>query len=211
MCVMIVTLPMISNIQMCFWIFICVLLTMVNVCGFMQVLGMSIDMVSCIGLELAIGLCVDYATHVGHTFLTIPGASKEERSLKTVVTIGSAVVYGGVSMLIAVSMLGLSDAYNFQVFYKVISFLLQFFKCLYVIFADFRSCSSVRIIPRCCFLTCRSEPLWTQTLSCPQLASTRSWKYRNVIEVYSYISVEDNVVVHFTFLFLSTYYVLLVK
>lgn len=35
----------------------------------MPSLGLTIDLVSCIGLELAVGLCVDYAAHVGHTFL----------------------------------------------------------------------------------------------------------------------------------------------
>lgn len=92
---------------------------MVNVCGFMQRWGLTIDLVSCIGLELAIGLCVDYATHIGHTFLTTEEGSREERSLKTVTTIGSAVVYGGLSTFIGVFMLVFSEAYSFQVFFKV--------------------------------------------------------------------------------------------
>lgn len=119
LCVMICTVLLIANIQICFWVFVCVLLTMVNVCGFMQRWGLTIDLVSCIGLELAIGLCVDYATHIGHTFLTMEDGSNEERSLKTVTTIGSAVVYGGLSTFIGVFMLVFSEAYSFQVFFKV--------------------------------------------------------------------------------------------
>lgn len=116
---MLCTIVLVANLQICFWIFICVLLTMVNVCGFMQRWGVTLDLVSCIGLELAIGLCVDYATHIGHTFLTIQGGSLEERSLKTVVTIGSAVLYGAVSTFVGVAMLGISEAYAFQIFFKV--------------------------------------------------------------------------------------------
>lgn len=123
LCVMVSTVLLIANLQICFWVFICVLLTMINVCGFMQRWGLSIDLVSCIGLELAIGLCVDYASHIGHTFLTVEEGNRTERSLKTVTTIGSAVMYGGLSTFIGVSMLGFSKAYTFRAFFKVSTYL----------------------------------------------------------------------------------------
>ncbi|KAK5643298.1 hypothetical protein RI129_007143 [Pyrocoelia pectoralis] len=126
LCVMICTVILVANLQICFWIFICVLLTMVNVCGFMQRWGVTLDMVSCIGLELAIGLCVDYATHIGHTFLTIQEGSLQERSLKTVVSIGAAVLYGAFSTFIGVSMLSFSQAYTFQVFFKIFALVVLF-------------------------------------------------------------------------------------
>ncbi|XP_017768460.1 PREDICTED: protein patched homolog 3-like [Nicrophorus vespilloides] len=117
--VMACTMLLIANLQICFWVFICILLSIVNVCGFMQRWGLTIDLVTCIGLTLAIGLCVDYATHIGHTFLTIGEGSLNDRALKTVTSIGSAVLYGGTSTLIGVAMLGVSDAYNFQTFFKI--------------------------------------------------------------------------------------------
>lgn len=119
LCVMICTIVLIADWQTCFWIFIMVLLTMVDVCGFMQRWGLTIDLVSCIGLELAIGLCVDYSTHVGHTFLTTPNGCKQDRILKTVTSIGSAVLYGGLSTFIGVFMLSQSSAYSFQSFFRV--------------------------------------------------------------------------------------------
>ncbi|XP_060517935.1 protein patched homolog 3-like isoform X2 [Cylas formicarius] len=118
-CVMACTILLIADWQTCFWIFICVLITMVNVCGFMQKWGLTIDLVSCIGLELAIGLCVDYATHIGHTFLTMREGSRQERSLKTVSSIGLAVVCGGLSTFIGVFMMSQSEAYTFQTFFKI--------------------------------------------------------------------------------------------
>lgn len=119
LCVMACTLILIANLQICFWIFICVVLSMVNVGGFMQRWGLTIDLATCIGLQLAIGLCVDYATHIGHTFLTQADGSRNDRVVATMSTIGSAVLYGGMSTLIGVSMLGLSDAYTFQTFFKI--------------------------------------------------------------------------------------------
>lgn len=87
--------------------------------GFMQKWGLTIDLVTCIALQLALGLCVDYASHIGHTFLTIAEGTKGERALKSVTSIGSAVLAGGISTLIGVSMLGFSDAYSFQTFFRV--------------------------------------------------------------------------------------------
>lgn len=127
LCVMLCTILLIADWQTCFWIFIMVLLTMVNVCGFMQRWGLTIDLVSCIGLELAIGLCVDYSTHVGHTFLTIPNGTKQDRAIKTVTSIGSAVLYGGLSTFIGVFMMCQSSAYTFQSFFKVYNFIAVYF------------------------------------------------------------------------------------
>ncbi|XP_063533276.1 protein patched homolog 1-like [Cydia strobilella] len=119
LCVMVCTAVLITNLQMCFWIFMCVLLTIVNVLGFMQRWGMTVDIVCCIGLELAIGLCVDYAAHVGHTFLTIPDGSRSDRAFKTITAIGGAVLLGGGATLLSFSLLSMSQAYTFQTFAKI--------------------------------------------------------------------------------------------
>lgn len=94
---------------------------MINVMGFMQIWGLTIDLVTCIALQLALGLCVDYASHIGHTFLTITEGTNSERSLKSVTSIGSAVLAGGISTFIGVCMLGFSDSYSFKTFFKVIN------------------------------------------------------------------------------------------
>lgn len=117
-CVMGCTVLLITDIQMCLWILSCVLLTLVNVCGMMQRWGLTVDTVTCVGLELSVGLCVDYAAHVGHTFLTLQG-SRHERAYQTVTSIGAAVLYGGGSTFISISMLSLSDSYVFKTFFKI--------------------------------------------------------------------------------------------
>lgn len=125
-CVMVCTVILITNLQMCLWIFICVLLTIVNVLGWMQRWGMTVDIVCCIGLELAIGLCVDYAAHVGHTFLTISEGTRNERAFKTVTSIGTAVLLGGGSTLLSLSLLSMSKAYTFQSFFKIFLLVILF-------------------------------------------------------------------------------------
>lgn len=118
-CVMICTVILVMNLNVCFWIFSCVILTLLNVCGLMYRWDLTIDMVSCIALQLAVGLCVDYAAHIGHTFLVTSGTDKSERAIESVLHIGSAVIYGGGSTLLGVAMLSLSEAYTFKAFFKI--------------------------------------------------------------------------------------------
>lgn len=47
-CVMSTTAVLIVEVQTCFWILLCVLLTLLNVCGFMAFWGQPIDMISSI-------------------------------------------------------------------------------------------------------------------------------------------------------------------
>lgn len=85
----------------------------------MHVWGLTIDIVSCIALQLAVGLCVDYAAHIGHTFMTKSKGTRTERVTETVQEIGVAVLSGGGSTIMALSMLSVSEAYIFQAFFKV--------------------------------------------------------------------------------------------
>ena len=44
----------------------------------MHLLGLTIDVVTSLILILAIGMSVDYAAHVGHTFMTLTGTRDGE-------------------------------------------------------------------------------------------------------------------------------------
>lgn len=89
-----------------------------DVAGFMYFWGLTIDIASCIALVLAVGLCVDFAAHIGHTFLKMTG-TRQERALNTVKYIGVATINGAFSTLLAISVLGFSTAYIFSTFFKV--------------------------------------------------------------------------------------------
>lgn len=81
-------------------------------------------------MVLAVGLCVDFAAHVGHIFLTFDG-SRQERAIKTVKYIGTATFNGAFSTFLAVSLLGISDAYIFQTFFKVVAQIIQTYYLFY--------------------------------------------------------------------------------
>jgi predicted RND superfamily exporter protein len=117
-CVMACTLVLIVNIMACLSVFLCVLLTLVSVGGFMYFWGLTIDSTSCIALQLATGLCVDYAAHICLAFLSRTG-SRGVRALEAMTNIGPAVYNGGISSLLGISMLALSESYIFTSFFKI--------------------------------------------------------------------------------------------
>lgn len=82
------------------------------------------------GLELAVGLSVDYAAHVAHAFLNNGGptgeADREVRALTAVRHIGAAVAYGAGSTLLSQSMMAFSKAYVFRSFFKIFFMVITF-------------------------------------------------------------------------------------
>ncbi|CAK9806362.1 Patched domain-containing protein 3 [Anthophora quadrimaculata] len=129
-CVMGMTGLLIAELQTCFWIFLCVLLTLLNVCGFMYFWGLTIDIASCIGLELGIGLCVDYAAHVAHAFINAAcergSEDRTKRAHVAVRYIGAAVAYGAGSTLLALSMMAFSESYVFHAFLRIFILVILF-------------------------------------------------------------------------------------
>jgi Niemann-Pick C1 protein len=72
-CVFIITLILLANFPICLLVLNNVVITLVNIVGFLHFWGIAIDIVSCINIVLAIGLCVDYSVHIGHAYLVSKG------------------------------------------------------------------------------------------------------------------------------------------
>merc|ERR1712232_633728 len=97
---------------------ICVAFCLLEILGFMYMLGISIDNVSVINIVLAIGLSVDYSAHVGHCFMTKGGNDRNKRALESLADIGAAVLNGATSTFLAVVVLFFSSSYVFSVLSK---------------------------------------------------------------------------------------------
>ena len=82
LCVFIVTLILLANLPICIMVLTIVIITLTDILGFLHFWDITIDIVSCINIVLAIGLCVDYSVHIGHAFITAKG-NLEECSLFT--------------------------------------------------------------------------------------------------------------------------------
>ena len=98
-------------------VFICVLLVVVDILGCMYFWGIFIDNVSVIQAVISIGLCVDYAAHIGHSFMLQSG-SNDKRVTAVLSDIGSAVLNGGISTFLAVLFLSGSQSYVFRILFR---------------------------------------------------------------------------------------------
>jgi len=96
---------------------LCVVMTIIEVLGCMNMWGLAIDNVSVIQLVISVGLAVDYAAHIGHTFMTKSG-TRADRVVATLGDVGSAVLNGGISTFLAVMLLSLSKSYVFRVLFQ---------------------------------------------------------------------------------------------
>jgi len=117
-CVAVVTLVLLANLRICLLVLMCVVLTLVDIVGMLHFWGLTIDIITCVTIVLAIGLCVDYSVHIGHAYLIGKG-SRLDKSLFALRTIGPAVFNGGFTTFLALALLGFSKSLIFLTFFKV--------------------------------------------------------------------------------------------
>jgi len=118
LCVFITTLLLLADLQSCIIVLACVVLTLINVGGFMHLWGLTIDVISCTNLVIAVGLCVDYIAHITHCFIKQKG-DRNERMVKTLRDIGPAVLNGGCSTFLAFILMAGSTSHVFISFFKI--------------------------------------------------------------------------------------------
>ena len=119
LCVAIITMLLLGNIFVVLLVLGMVIITLVDIVGLLHFWGITIDILSAVNIVLAIGLCVDYAVHIAHAFLTSEG-TRQERATSAVRLIGMAVLNGGITTFLALFFCSFSSAHVFITFFKVI-------------------------------------------------------------------------------------------
>jgi len=118
LCVAIITMLLLGNIFVVLLVLGMVIITLVDIVGLLHFWGITIDILSAVNIVLAIGLCVDYAVHIAHAFLTSEG-TRQERATSAVRLIGMAVLNGGITTFLALFFCSFSSAHVFITFFKV--------------------------------------------------------------------------------------------
>jgi len=117
-CVFLITLILLANVPVCLMVLLIVVMTLIDIIGFLHFWNITIDIISCINIVLAIGLCVDYSVHVGHAFIVATG-NRQEKVEDALIKIGPAVLNGGITTFLALVLLGASTSHIFITFFKV--------------------------------------------------------------------------------------------
>ncbi len=71
--VMAISLVVLTNVQIWLLLFGTMIVTLVNMIGFAKYWAMDIDVTTCVFFVLAIGVGIDYASHVALAFVTAKG------------------------------------------------------------------------------------------------------------------------------------------
>ncbi|XP_063724453.1 NPC intracellular cholesterol transporter 1-like [Symsagittifera roscoffensis] len=116
--VFLVCMILIANIITVLLVLCCVVFTMVEVVGVLYFWGLTINVVTTINIVLSIGLVVDYAAHIGHSFMLASG-SKQQRVRRCLRAMGAAVFNGGITTFLAFLPLIMSKSFVFSTFFKV--------------------------------------------------------------------------------------------
>ena len=125
LCVFVAALILIADVFASLLVVISVLMSIVNVGGFMYFWGLSIDTVAAVLITIAMGLAVDYSAHIGHGFMVETG-TRNDRIYKTLVDLGPAVLNGGTSTFLAFVLLVTSKSYVFSTFFKIFFLIVVF-------------------------------------------------------------------------------------
>ena len=91
-----------------------------------QVWGLSFNLMTAINMTFALGVAVDYSSHIAHTYLSVKAPSslqsdssrRDYKARKAISQMGSSVAHGACSTLICVLVLGLAKVYTVVVFFK---------------------------------------------------------------------------------------------
>jgi len=117
-CIFVTTLITLGSWRGSMFVMMCVLFSCLNVCGFMHWWGLTIDITSMNVIIISVGICVDFCAHIVHGFLTEHG-SREKRVLHIMEHVAPAVMNGGFSTMLALSLLVTSQSHIFISFFKI--------------------------------------------------------------------------------------------
>mmetsp|Transcript_40546 Transcript_40546/g.46514 ORF Transcript_40546/g.46514 Transcript_40546/m.46514 type:complete len:211 (+) Transcript_40546:1132-1764(+) len=117
--VAVVTLVMLSSPLGSFYVLLMVAMVDFELLALMYFWDTPINAVSITNIVMAIGLAVDYSSHITHAFMISPGKNKDKRVISAMGEIGASVFHGAFSTLLPIFCLGLSQSYIFNVFFRM--------------------------------------------------------------------------------------------
>ena len=121
-----VSLFFIPSITTSIWITLATLSICVYTFGFMVHWGVSLDSVSMINLIQSIGFSVDFTAHISYHFVMDQSGSPKQAARMALGQLGTPIIQGALSTLLAVSVLAFSVSYIFRTFCKIVSLVMIF-------------------------------------------------------------------------------------
>ncbi|KAL3872329.1 hypothetical protein ACJMK2_040260 [Sinanodonta woodiana] len=118
-CVVLVNFLLLVDLTTSILVFLCVILTTIDVIGTLHFIGFTLEQNMVILLVFSIGLSVDFSAHFGYMFLTVKG-SRNFRTKESLRLIGPAVFHGAFTTFLAFVVMAWAESYFFQLFFSAI-------------------------------------------------------------------------------------------
>ncbi|XP_040571494.1 patched domain-containing protein 3 [Lepeophtheirus salmonis] len=119
MTVFIAALFLLADALTSIYVLLSILLSIIDVTGYMYFWGVSIDTASAVLLTVSLGLAVDYSAHIAHGYIHSSKSSRGEKVKDSLTKVGPAVLSGGISTFLAFILLANSSSIVFTTFFKI--------------------------------------------------------------------------------------------
>ncbi|KAK3605298.1 hypothetical protein CHS0354_001415 [Potamilus streckersoni] len=118
-CVILVNFVLLVDLTTSILVFLCVILTTIDVIGTLHFIGFTLEQNMVILLVFSIGLSVDFSAHFGYMFLTVKG-SRNFRAKESLRLIGPPVFHGAFTTFLAFVVMAWAESYFFHLFFSAI-------------------------------------------------------------------------------------------
>ncbi|XP_050388660.1 patched domain-containing protein 3 [Patella vulgata] len=121
-----ITVLLMPHPLMVFLVIVNLVMILTGIFGFMHYWNLTLSSITMIHLIMSVGFSVDYSVHICHGYLTSSGSNRNARTSSTIAKASSPIWNAGLSSLIGISTLALSDSYVFESFFKVMVLVIAF-------------------------------------------------------------------------------------
>lgn len=116
--ILIIAVLLIPHLVVSLLVFLSVVMTIVEVVGYMYFWDMKVDGVTVVMLIVALGLAIDYSAHIGVAYLHSQKTTQAEAVVQALTDMGTPVCHGAMSTLLAIIVLAPSKSFVFISFFK---------------------------------------------------------------------------------------------
>uniref|UniRef100_F1KV12 Patched domain-containing protein 3 n=1 Tax=Ascaris suum TaxID=6253 RepID=F1KV12_ASCSU len=112
----VVCILFIGDSAIVFWVVFTMISMDIGIAGFLSLWGADLDPTTVVNILMSIGLCIDFATHVGYRIYRSECTDPDERISDALGAIGWPVVQGGVSTFLAIIVMMLVPSHVVRMF-----------------------------------------------------------------------------------------------
>ncbi|GMT27500.1 hypothetical protein PFISCL1PPCAC_18797, partial [Pristionchus fissidentatus] len=119
-CMLLIAFLLIPEPSCAFWVAFTIASIDLGVLGFMTLWGVNLDAISMITIIMSVGFSVDYSAHIAYGYVVSTSDDPKTRIQEALGDLGWPVIQGGLSTILAVSVLADVPAYMIVTFFKTV-------------------------------------------------------------------------------------------